>query len=466
MTKIVFDYLTLASKKSTLRSFFFFLLKKTPFRFSFRSKFLKIGGPAYKGWAFQRQESLRPEAFFIGQRRTTRVFEFIITMPGEICNLFVFDFFKNSNLLNGKWKITRLDLQFTLGYDFSSENQLRLLYWNFYKNQSALEKKAKKRTVKFTANEEYLLVSVGCKKQGRSEWKVYSSELGGNYPKEVNVRFELTIKTSLQYLNCLGESEGNIEKCNFRIIQRTLLEAADTFLLSKHRSLVQDWSCYLKAQKELKKTKAEPKQEFRPRGPCEALGGSEEATRGVMSRKSRFSEELALVAESLQSFAKMVQSKRQTFSHKQVKFLNDQFSSRDWRMSWNIRKEWAIIPRESNPLWAPLFVPLPKKARAPAIRKRQEALKSLAAHFNEVVRQCRQYPDRQMVYIEEPKANKLIRKIFEVVREYPVMDKGVETLPRAKALYSKNFEDQTDYVQDIIRTRQREKYKKRRKRGG
>ena len=167
-----------------------------------------------------------------------------------------------------------------------------------------------------------------------------------------------------------------------------------------------------------------------------------------------------MVSQALESLSQMVRHKRQTFSHKQVKYLNDQLSSRDWRMSWNIRKEWAILPRESNPLWGPLFAPLPQKARAQAIRKRQEALKSLAAHFHKVVRQCRQYPDRKMVYIEEPKANKLIREIFEVVREYSVMDKGVKTLPRAKALYSKNFEDQSDYVQDIIRTRWREKYKK------
>lgn len=269
-------------------------------------------------------------------------------------------------------------MQLTLNYDFSSENQLMLLYWNFYKNQFALEKRAKKRKVEFTANEEYLLVSVGCKKQGRSEWKVYSSQLDEAKLKEVNVRFE--VKTSSQYLNYLSESNGCIEKCNFRIIQGTLLEADDTFLLSKHRSLVKDWSCYLKAQAEMT-----------------LLGkvGDQEPKRG---RKSRFSRELALVTESLESFAKILKLKRQTFSHKQMKFLNDQFSSQDWRMSWNIRKEWAIIPRESNPLWPPLFVPLTKKARArrKAIRGRQEAFQSLAAHFNKVVGQCCQLPLRKM----------------------------------------------------------------------
>ena len=430
--KIKFNYFSITSKNNNLRDFFFFLVKKAAFRFTFRSKFMKIGGPAYKGWTFQGGS----EAFFIGQRRNTRGFEFIITLPGKICNLFVFDFLKNSNLLAREWRITRLDLQLTLDYEFASENQLIDFYWHFYKNQHALTKK-----VKFTANDEFLLMSVGSKKQRQTGWKVYTSEFDGDYPKKIAIRFEVTLKNSSEYLNCLAESDGCIEKCNLSIIQRTLFEAADTFLLSKHRSLVKDWSCYFEA----------------PRA-----GGKVDRVR----RKTRFSEELALVAESLQSFAKMVQSKRQTFSHKQIKFLNDQLSSRDWRMSWHIRKEWAIVPRESNPLWAPLFAPLPQKARALAIRKRQQALKSLAAHFHKVVSQCGQYPDRKKVYIEEPKANKLIREIFEVVRKYPVMDKDVKSLPRAQAFYSKNFEDQSDYVQDIIRTRQREKYKKMLQDGG
>ena len=378
-------------------------------------------------------------------------------MPGEICNLFVFDFLKNSNLLKGEWEITRLDLQLTLGYEFASKKQIIFLYSNFFRTQFLIEEnRNQNREVGIDVNKKYAAVTVGSKKQHRNLWKVYSSTLDGHYPQEVDVRLEVTIKNSSQYLNCLAKSEGNIEKCNFRIIQRTLLEAADTFLLSKHRSLVKDWCCYLKAQKELEKTKADhpTKQKFRPRG-------SEKATRG--RRKSRFSEELALVAQALESLSEMVRHKRQTFSHKQVQYLNDQLSSQNWRMSWNIRKEWAIRPRESNPLWGPLFAPLPKKVRArlTAIRKRQEAL---AAHFNKIVLQCSQLPDRKMAYIEEPKANKLVREIFE--SEYPVMDKNVQALPRAKALYSKNFEDQTDYVQDIIRTRQRKKYKKMIQAGG
>ena len=468
MAKIAFDFLTLTSKKVTLRAFFFFLIKKVPFRFTLRSKFMKIGGPAYKGFSFTGGTSgtkgpsgkRNRDEFFVGQRRSPKGYEYIIAIPGEICNLFVFDFLKNSNLLAREWQITRLDLQLTLDYEFASANQLIDFYWNFYKNQRVLTKK-----IKFTTNDEYLLMSVGSKKQRQREWKVYTSELDGDFPKKIPIRFEVTLKNSSQYLNCLGESDGCIEKCNFRILQRSLLEAADTFLLSKHRSLVQDWSSYLKAQNELGKTKVEPRRKLdhQTKQECSARGSFGEK-RGI--RQSSFSEELALVSQALESLSQMVRHKRQTFSHKQVKYLNDQFSSRDWRMSWNIGKEWAIIPMESNPLWAPLFAPLPKKAatRRKAIEKRREALKSLAAHFNKVVRECCQYPDRKMIYIEEPKANKLIREIFE--NEYPVMDKSSERLPRAKALYLKNFEDQTPYVQDIIRTRQREKYKKMMQEGG
>ena len=146
--------------------------------------------------------------------------------------------------------------------------------------------------------------------------------------------------------------------------------------------------------------------------------------------------------------------------------MNDQLSSRDWRMGWNIRKEWAILPRESNPLWGPLFAPLPQKAaaRRKAIEKRREALKSLASKINAIVLNCERFPQRKRNYIEEPKTNVLVREIFQIVTRNPVMDKFSERLPRAKALYSKDFEDQTEYVQEIIRTRQREKYKKKRMR--
>ena len=440
--KIEFDYFTVTAKSSNIRSFFFDLLKKTPRRFSLRSKFLKLGGPAYKGWAFQ----VESEEFFIGQRRSKNFeYEYIVTLPGRVCNLFIFSFFLNLNLVNNKWRITRLDLQLTLAYNFTIKNRLRNLYWNFYKNQSA---KTKSRKVKFVSNTNYCLISVGSKKRRQNEWKVYSSELDGNYPKEVNVRFETTIKTLSQYLNCLAESNGCIQKCNFMIIQRTLLEAADTFLLSKHRLLVKDWSSYLKAQ-----------QESRCRGPSDAQRGP----RGIISsgsRKSCFSEELSLVAESLQSFAKMVRLQRQTFSHKQVKFLNDQLNSQHWKISWNIRKEWAIIPTESNPLWPPLFAPLPQKGRAQAISKRQGALKTLATKFNKIILDCSKLTSRKIAYISEPKANKVLREIFDVVGKYPVMDKSSERLPRAQALYSTKFEDQTDLVKDIIRDRQREKNKR------
>lgn len=58
-----------------------------------------------------------------------------------------------------------------------------------------------------------------------------------------------------------------------------------------------------------------------------------------------------------------------------------------------------------------------------------------------------------MAYIEEPKANKLIRQIFEVVQEHPVMDKIAERRPRAQGLYSEDLEDKSPYVQEIIRER-------------
>lgn len=81
--KIKFNYLIITSENSTLRSFFFFLLKKTPFRFKLKSKFMNLGGPAYKGWAFQAGLDGK---FFIVQRPRLRIqkYEHIMTLPGSI----------------------------------------------------------------------------------------------------------------------------------------------------------------------------------------------------------------------------------------------------------------------------------------------------------------------------------------------------------------------------------------------
>lgn len=182
-------------------------------------------------------------------------------------------------------------------------------------------------------------------------------------------------------------------------------------------------------------------------------------------RKSVLSEELTLFSQALQSFAEMLKSKRPTFSHKQMKYLNGQLSTTHWRISWNRRQQWALVPRSVNPLWGSLLAPLPQGAgaRRKAIEKRREALKFLASNINSIVRHCEILPKRQRNYVTEPRANKLVREILQVVNESPVMDKSSDRLPRAKAFYSENFEDKPAYVQEIIKTRQKQKYEKKMK---
>ena len=453
MAQIKFDFMTITSKEASLRAFSFFLLKKSDSSFTVRLHYRHMGGCLYKGVSV---EVGGPDSndFFIGQRNNSKGYDFIITISTEISNQFASSFLKNSNLLNGIWRITRLDLQLTTGFEFKNEDHIIYLYSSFFRAQKALEKKKRGRDVGLTLNKKFALVSVSFSKtMRRNSWKVYTSM---SKKRGLGVRFEVTVKNSLEYLDALKNCERDIKKCNFKIIKWTLKEAAKTDLLAKHRGIVKDWLTYIKAQDGPETSFLErghrptPKEPRRP--PID----------GRPRRKSRLSEELTLVAQALQSLAEMVKSKRPTFSHKQMKYLNDQLSPTHWRVSWNIRKEWAIIPTQSHHLWAPLFKPLPPKAvaRRQAIAKRREALKSLASNINAIVRNCEILPPRKRDYVEEPKGNKLVREIMEIVVNYSVLAKAAGGLPRAEALYSENFDEKPDYVQEIIKTRQREKYAK------
>lgn len=164
-------------------------------------------------------------------------------------NLFAFDFLKSPNLLKGLWKITRVDLQLTFRYDFRNEDHITGLYISFYRAQRAVEKK--NRPVSLDLNEYFARVRVGFgKERRRNSWKVYTSMTKRQIFQGLGVRFEVTIRSSGEYQKALENSKGNIESCNFGIIQRTLLEAAKTALLSKHRKFVKDWPSYLKAHHE------------------------------------------------------------------------------------------------------------------------------------------------------------------------------------------------------------------------
>lgn len=158
----------------------------------------------------------------------------------------------------------------------------------------------------------------------------------------------------------------------------------------------------------------------------------------------------------------MVRFKSTSFSHKQMKYLNDQLNPRNWRVSWSNKEQWAIVPRSSNPLWGPLLARLPQRGRRDAMEKRRGALKSLASHMNSIVSCYKKLPKRKKTYVSEPRVNKLVREIFEIVltTRYSVLASlrdAQDRLPRAKAFYSKNFDDQPNYVQEIIKNRQREK---------
>lgn len=452
---ICFDYLTVTSNDRDLRRFFFGLMKKIPRPFLGKRRVLRLGGPVYRGWSFQGLEGPVTGEFGIGQRPSLQgdYFNFIITIPGAVCNLFVLDFLRHSKVLSGQWCITRLDLELTVENEMASLKQLRFFYWQFFNAQSSLEE-PRARQVNFYHNQGYLLVAVDKKRQ--RQWKVYTSNFRGRYPREVNVRFEVTLKNASEYLGQLKKSGYCIDKCNFAVVRQALSEAAKTRLLAKHRYEMGDWARFSEKKWGLEGTHRFT--ELPPRG-VRPQAQDVAPIKGAHTRQSRFQKELTSVAEALQSLAEMVTSKRPTFSHKQVQFLNDALSSRHWRVSWNIRQEWAIIPREGNPLWEPLFAPLPKEAvaRRQATERRREALKDLASKIKMTVNHCGSLKPRGVTYVAEPTANKLLREIFEAVSASPVMDKSCQSLPRAKAAYSDSFEDKPAYVQEIIRARWLEK---------
>ena len=162
------------------------------------------------------------------------------------------------------------------------------------------------------------------------------------------------------------------------------------------------------------------------------------------------------MAQAFQSFSEMIRLKKSKFSHQQVRFLNAEFNSCEWRVSWNRRGRWALVPKDGNSLFGPLFSPL--NGLKAASNSRKTALKALATKLNEAIVRCNSIPERKKPYVQNPRGNKLICEVFDLVDSHPTMDNG-DPLPRAKAVYSEIFSEKPLYVQEIIRARQREKKK-------
>ena len=76
--------------------------------------------------------------------------------------------------MRGEWKITRLDLQLTLGYEFASKKQIRYFYWAFFEAQLALEEAFKK------GREVNISVSLGHFHLLRGRGIIYSRTGGGH----------------------------------------------------------------------------------------------------------------------------------------------------------------------------------------------------------------------------------------------------------------------------------------------
>ena len=102
------------------------------------------------------------EKFFIGSRLNGNRWEYLLTIPGKVCNILVESLLRNPNIMNGEWKMTRLDVQLTLGKEFTSKKEICKIYWQFFEAQMGLESTKKKgREVSIEGDESFISVHIG-----------------------------------------------------------------------------------------------------------------------------------------------------------------------------------------------------------------------------------------------------------------------------------------------------------------
>nr|YP_009519451.1 hypothetical protein [Rhipiliopsis peltata]AYC65455.1 hypothetical protein [Rhipiliopsis peltata] len=357
-----FDYVTLTSKKKSLRRFFFRTLKKIAkdFRIVSCSKHqLRIGGSAYQGFIFY---LVNEKGWFLGRRsaRSKSGYEYILSIPGEMSNSFIAEFLQDPNFeaFAKDWRFTRLDLQCTLGIE---ELEVRKLYWEFYNAQRKWEagKPAKQqREVKLIVEEDpqtqkgFLCVSVGSNKAQRNLLKIYSE-----LPVFDLVRLEITLRKTAIFKRLFRKNDLNLNKMCHAIFGQQLATLAETPLLDEHRSFLKNSA---DAEPSLQQVKKKAKVQFKE---------------GCVS-----------VAQAHESLVAALKPQMHVFSHQQIRYLNEQFPIKSWQICWANAKQWALIPTEHNALYQPLFAPLPtlKKDYLQKVQKRQAAFLALAKHIDKV----------------------------------------------------------------------------------
>lgn len=189
------DYLTVTSTHVSLRKFFFKVLKKLKnslLGLKCRKKKLLLGGPAYIGLSWDFNNCVLSKKYkqdcFVGYRwnNQTLSYEYILTIAGENANKFILELLESSNLTNGEWQITRIDIQLTLTIEVTVKETKQA-----YKATPGVLK-AKKRTARTSKFKKEIILVVEAHK---SFVKMLSPKISQITQKEYNyLKAQLPVK--------------------------------------------------------------------------------------------------------------------------------------------------------------------------------------------------------------------------------------------------------------------------------
>lgn len=437
---IKLDYLTLTSKNPNLEEFFWNVLGKIRKDFGILSEkkhSLYWGSRPYKGvMCRETAKNRKKSSCFMGSRMNNKnETEYLLTIAGEKADLFGKELFKK---VSTDWRITRIDVQTTFESGFINQSELVTEYYSFcvaQKQRELLKPQNRRRKVCLNEAENYISTQVGSRKTANPVIKIYS-KLKGHY---FEIRLELIIKDRKRLKQLTEKNHSNFQNywnIDFKdLLKQALANLVDTPLLQTHRDFLE--VPYQSAKKSISKKKLQLK----------TLSSKEDL-------KFQLKKNLIAVVNAHQSLANVLKPNLGVVSHKQVQYLNQQFPRKSWRIAWANPTQWALIPTETNALWKPLFSPLPglTKEYIEQAQKRQTALLSLAKHIEKVATHCQTIPIRKKPYLNEPRVSPLISQLFQVLVQFEPINGDIQRLPRRKNndFY---FEDNSEYVQNIIRQR-------------
>lgn len=181
------DFLTITSKDQELLNWFENLIN-SKFDDCFKEEDQLRWGQSYIGHSYFFEQT-RTNKAFLGYRFKTEdeledQLEALVTIPGYYSDFFLNDVFTKQEILTGKWRITRLDIQLTLDCDLFQEKEMTDYrqsvleeYRELSEKQRYLEaNQGKGREVDLTEKPpKYVVVGIGSSQSRRNRVAIYSS---------------------------------------------------------------------------------------------------------------------------------------------------------------------------------------------------------------------------------------------------------------------------------------------------